>query len=184
MSYFLERVGKPLWEYAGDLLVAAFPEFKPANVREAIKKRFKRFTPSSDLSPTVPPLHKIVGSDTRRAAAMLLADNARQDVLAMEIAEINRKIKEGLPGRKANKTKIQASKPHRPVCDSARCAQIKMNYKENLGVRVSRFAGRILNEELGGIYFVCEDCLKVCHDLCDKLVTMNGANRCRKCKPR
>lgn len=183
VNYFLDRTGKPLYEYAGALVNAAFPEFRPGNVREAIKKRLKRFEPSNNPQIPVLPLHRIVGRDARRAAVRFLADNARQDVLAMEIVEINRKIKERFGRRQARKTKTQASKTRRPTCDTAHCAQVKGDYNYILEDRVSNFAGRILNEQLGGIYFVCAGCLEVRHDLCDGRV-VNGANRCDKCKPR
>lgn len=58
-------------------------------------------------------------------------------------------------------------------------AKIKQQYIELLSIRIQKLAGRILNRErinktLEGIYFVCAQCQKVCHNLDEGLVEDDG----------
>jgi len=66
--------------------------------------------------------------------------------------------------------------------------KIKRQYHELLGIRIEKLKGRILNRErinktIEGIYYICFDCLKVCHSLDDGLVedTNNQQNLCAAC---
>jgi hypothetical protein len=54
--------------------------------------------------------------------------------------------------------------------DEAGRRKIKKNYEELLGIRMEKLKGRILNREklnksIDGIYFICMECKKVCHNL-------------------
>jgi hypothetical protein len=72
--------------------------------------------------------------------------------------------------------------------DEAGRRKIKRQYTDLLGIRIEKLRGRILNRErinktIEGIYFICYDCLKVCHSLDDGLTedTTNQQNLCAKC---
>lgn len=72
--------------------------------------------------------------------------------------------------------------------DEAGRRKIKRQYSELLGIRIQKLKGRILNRErinktIEGVYFICIDCRKVCHNMDDGLVEDpdNEANRCGAC---
>src|SRR6201987_6249614 len=72
--------------------------------------------------------------------------------------------------------------------DEAGRRKIKRQYSELLGVRIEKLKGRILNRErinktIEGVYFICVDCKKVCHNMDDGLVEdpENAHNRCGPC---
>ena len=72
--------------------------------------------------------------------------------------------------------------------DEAGRRKIKRQYAELLGIRIEKLKGRILNRErinktIEGIYFICCDCLKVCHSLDDGFTEdpNNQQNLCTKC---
>ena len=72
--------------------------------------------------------------------------------------------------------------------DEAGRRKIKRQYGELLGIRIEKLRGRILNRErinktIEGIYYICFDCLKVCHSLDDGLTEdpNNVDNQCAKC---
>jgi hypothetical protein len=72
--------------------------------------------------------------------------------------------------------------------DEAGRRKIKRQYTELLGIRIEKLRGRILNRErinktIEGIYYICFDCLKVCHSLDDGLTedTTNQQNLCTNC---
>jgi len=72
--------------------------------------------------------------------------------------------------------------------DEAGRAKIKQQYVELLGIRVQKLAGRILNRErinktVEGVYFICAQCKRVCHNLDDGLVEdeNNAKNLCTVC---
>ena len=59
--------------------------------------------------------------------------------------------------------------------DEAGRRKIKRRYEELLGIRVQKLKGRVLNRErinktIEGIYFICLDCKKICHNLDEGLV--------------
>ena len=69
--------------------------------------------------------------------------------------------------------------------DEAGRLKIKRRYEELLGIRVEKLKGRVLNRErinktIEGIYFICLDCKKICHE---GLVEdpNNVANLCAPC---
>jgi hypothetical protein len=72
--------------------------------------------------------------------------------------------------------------------DEAGRRKIKRQYGELLGIRIEKLRGRILNRErinktIEGIYYICVDCLKVCHSLDDGLTedANNQQNMCAAC---
>jgi hypothetical protein len=73
--------------------------------------------------------------------------------------------------------------------DEAGRRKIKRQYEDLLGIRVEKLKGRILNRErinktIEGIYFVCGECKRVCHNLDEGLVEdpNNVRNVCGKCR--
>lgn len=72
--------------------------------------------------------------------------------------------------------------------DEAGRLKIKRQYRDLLGIRVGKLAGRILNREridktVEGIYFICVSCQQVCHNLDEGLVEDpdNVRNICVPC---
>ncbi len=72
--------------------------------------------------------------------------------------------------------------------DEAGRRKIKRQYAELLGIRIEKLRGRILNRErinktIEGIYFICANCMKVCHSLDDGLTEdpANQQNLCGAC---
>jgi hypothetical protein len=72
--------------------------------------------------------------------------------------------------------------------DEAGRRKIKRQYLDLLGIRIEKLRGRILNRErinktIEGIYFICSQCMKVCHSLDDGLVEdpTNQHNICGAC---
>jgi hypothetical protein len=72
--------------------------------------------------------------------------------------------------------------------DEAGRRKIKRQYGDLLGIRIDKLKGRILNRErinktIEGIYFICIDCRKVCHNMDDGLVEDpdNVKNLCGNC---
>ncbi len=69
--------------------------------------------------------------------------------------------------------------------DEAGRLKIKHRYEDLLGMRIAKLRGRILNRErinktVEGIYFICADCSKICHNLDEGLEEDpdNVENRC------
>lgn len=72
--------------------------------------------------------------------------------------------------------------------DEAGRRKIKKNYEELLGIRTEKLKGRVLNREkinknIDGIYFICAQCKKVCHNLDEGLVEdpQSQLNLCSAC---
>ena len=72
--------------------------------------------------------------------------------------------------------------------DEAGRRKIKKNYEELLGIRVEKLRGRVLNREkinksIDGIYFICHECKRICHNLDEGLVedAPNEINYCATC---
>lgn len=72
--------------------------------------------------------------------------------------------------------------------DEAGRRKIKRQYENLLGIRVEKLKGRILNRErinktIEGVYFICAECKKVCHNMDDGLVEdpNNTYNLCGNC---
>ena len=72
--------------------------------------------------------------------------------------------------------------------DEAGRLRIKRRYEELLGLRLDKLKGRILNRErinkaIDGIYFICAECKKVCHNLDEGLAEdpHNVHNVCGSC---
>ena len=66
--------------------------------------------------------------------------------------------------------------------------KIKRQYHELLGIRIEKLKGRVLNRErinktIEGIYFICAECAKVCHNVDDGLTEDpdNVRNLCGAC---
>ena len=72
--------------------------------------------------------------------------------------------------------------------DEAGRRKIKKRYEELLGIRIEKLKGRVLNRErinktIEGIYFICGECKKICHNLDEGLVEdpNNVHNLCDAC---
>jgi hypothetical protein len=72
--------------------------------------------------------------------------------------------------------------------DEAGRRKIKRQYTDLLGIRIEKLRGKILNRErinktIEGIYYICFDCLKVCHSLDDGFTEdpNNQQNLCSAC---
>jgi len=72
--------------------------------------------------------------------------------------------------------------------DEAGRLKIKMRYEDLLGIRIEKLKGRVLNRErinktIEGIYFICGECKKICHNLDEGLVEDpdNIHNMCEAC---
>jgi hypothetical protein len=72
--------------------------------------------------------------------------------------------------------------------DEAGRRKIKRQYENLLGIRIEKLKGRILNRErinktIEGVYFICGECKKVCHNMDDGLVEdpNNLNNLCGSC---
>jgi hypothetical protein len=72
--------------------------------------------------------------------------------------------------------------------DEAGRRKIKRQYEHLLGIRIEKLKGRILNRErinktIEGVYFICAECKKVCHNMDDGLVEdpNNVSNLCGAC---
>src|SRR6266446_4999337 len=72
--------------------------------------------------------------------------------------------------------------------DEAGRRKIKRQYEDLLGIRIQKLRGRILNRErinktIEGIYFICAECVKVCHNVDDGLAedADNVRNLCGAC---
>ena len=66
--------------------------------------------------------------------------------------------------------------------------KIKRQYGDLLGIRIEKLKGRILNRErinktIEGVYFICGECKKVCHNMDEGLVEdpNNVNNLCGNC---
>ena len=78
--------------------------------------------------------------------------------------------------------------------DEAGRRKIKRQYEDLLGIRVEKLKGRILNRErinktIEGVYFICIECKKVCHNMDEGLVedpdnVHNVCSACGKSKPK
>jgi hypothetical protein len=78
--------------------------------------------------------------------------------------------------------------------DEAGRRKIKRQYEDLLGIRVEKLKGRILNRErinktIEGVYFICAECKKVCHNMDEGLVedpnnVRNVCAACSKTKPK
>ena len=73
--------------------------------------------------------------------------------------------------------------------DEAGRRKIKRQYEDLLGIRIEKLKGRVLNRERinktnEGIYFVCAECKRVCHNLDEGLVEDpdNVRNVCGQCR--
>lgn len=72
--------------------------------------------------------------------------------------------------------------------DEAGRRKIKKNYEELLGIRIDKLRGRVLNREkinksIDGIYFICYECKKICHNLDEGWMEEAGTlnNYCGSC---
>jgi len=95
--------------------------------------------------------------------------------------------------KKASKARLSKRKNDDPdeqglPSDQAGRLKIKKHYEELLGIRVEKLKGRMLNREkinkkIEGIYFICGECKKVCHNLDEGLVqdSKKQVNLCRTC---
>ena len=59
--------------------------------------------------------------------------------------------------------------------DAAGRLKIKRQYEDLLGIRIEKLKGRVLNREkinktIEGIYYICLECKKICHNLDEGLI--------------
>ena len=59
--------------------------------------------------------------------------------------------------------------------DEAGRIKVKKHYEELLGIRLEKLKGKMLNREkisksIEGVYFICAECKRVCHNLDEGLV--------------
>lgn len=59
--------------------------------------------------------------------------------------------------------------------DEAGRMKVKKHYEELLGIRLEKLKGQMLNREkisksIEGVYFICAECKRVCHNLDEGLV--------------
>jgi hypothetical protein len=73
--------------------------------------------------------------------------------------------------------------------DEAGRRKIKRQYEDLLGIRIEKLKGRILNRERinktnEGVYFICAECKRVCHNLDEGLTEdpNNARNTCGQCR--
>ncbi len=76
--------------------------------------------------------------------------------------------------------------------DAAGRLKIKRQYEELLGIRIEKLKGRVLNREkinktIEGIYYICLECKRICHNLDEGLIQDPESHicyceRCRKKK--
>ena len=67
--------------------------------------------------------------------------------------------------------------------DAAGRLKIKRQYEELLGIRIEKLKGRVLNREkinktVEGIYYICLECKKICHNLDEGLVQDPETHTC------
>ena len=72
--------------------------------------------------------------------------------------------------------------------DEAGRLKTKKSYEELLGIRIEKLKGRVLNREkinknIDGIYYICAECKKICHNLDEGLVEdpQRQLNLCSAC---
>jgi len=97
------------------------------------------------------------------------------------------------PGKARNRNSLEEhyhedSEEQGLASDEAGRRRIKKSYDELLGIRVEKLKGRVLNREkinksIDGIYFICFQCKKICHNLDEGLVedSQNQVNYCGAC---
>jgi hypothetical protein len=73
--------------------------------------------------------------------------------------------------------------------DEAGRRRVKRQYEDLLGIRIKKLKGRILNRERinktsEGVYFICIECERVCHNLDEGLIEdpENRQNACMQCR--
>lgn len=67
--------------------------------------------------------------------------------------------------------------------DAAGRLKIKRQYEDLLGIRIEKLKGRVLNREkinktIEGIYYICLECKRICHNLDEGLVQDPETNIC------
>ncbi len=91
-------------------------------------------------------------------------------------------------GRSTNSIYLDDSDDQGLPGDEAGRLKIKKHYEELLGIRLQKLKGQVLNREkinksIEGIYFICGECKKVCHNLDEGLIQEleNQVNLCSAC---
>jgi hypothetical protein len=89
-------------------------------------------------------------------------------------------------GKKRYSVLEDEERPDSP--DEAGRRKIKRQYEDLLNIRIEKLKGRILNRErinktIEGVYFICGECKKVCHNMDEGLVEdpNNVNNLCGTC---
>lgn len=98
----------------------------------------------------------------------------------------------GRPSKRKNNSFLDEAGPEDQdeglPSDEAGRLKIKKNYEDLLGIRVEKLKGRVLNREkinksIDGVYFICAECKKICHNLDEGLVEdpQTQLNLCSAC---
>ncbi len=90
VEFFTAHTGKPLRKNAAELIAAAFPEFERADSRKSVYDNLKPSTPRERFE--IPPLH-IANKPISRAAAQLIIEQARDDVVDMRVEKLPQLLK-------------------------------------------------------------------------------------------
>jgi hypothetical protein len=70
---------------------AAFPEFERADARKSVYDSLKPSKPHDSFE--IPPLHGITDRRTRRAAAQIIIDQARDDIVDLRVDKLPQALK-------------------------------------------------------------------------------------------
>ncbi len=90
--------------------------------------------------------------------------------------------------RSSDGTYLDDSEDQGLPSDEAGRLKVKKHYEELLGIRLEKLKGQVLNREkinksIEGIYFVCGECKKVCHNLDEGIIQdlENQVHLCSAC---
>lgn len=103
-----------------------------------------------------------------------------------------RKKSSGRSGKGKSQSLIDEASPEEQEeglpSDEAGRLKVKKSYEELLGIRIEKLKGRVLNREkinksIDGVYFICAECKKICHNLDEGLIEdpQTQLNLCSSC---
>jgi len=81
----------------------------------------------------------------------------------------------GQKKRAVNDPAVEEAEDQDLPSDEAGRLKIKKQYEELLGIRIEKLKGKVLNREkinktIEGIYYICFECKRICHNIDDGLV--------------
>ena len=99
-----------------------------------------------------------------------------------------RATSKGQTKRSINDSSLEEAEEQDLPSDEAGRLKIKKQYEELLGIRIEKLKGRVLNREkinktIEGIYYICFECKRICHNIDDGLVHDAAQDRfyCEAC---